>query len=83
MIVQLVMQAMANDQVLNIDEQTVLNHITVQAPGRPSAEEANNTIHQPAPEGRKVGRKELCPCGSCQKFKWCHSANRQTRYSGP
>lgn len=23
----------------------------------------------------KVGRNELCPCGSKLKFKWCHGRN--------
>ena len=25
-----------------------------------------------ASEGRKVGRNEVCPCGSGKKFKKCH-----------
>jgi len=25
-------------------------------------------------QGRKVGRNELCPCGSGKKFKYCHGA---------
>ena len=25
--------------------------------------------------GRKVGRNDPCPCGSCKKYKKCHGAN--------
>ncbi|MBA4116603.1 MAG: SEC-C domain-containing protein [Rubrobacter sp.] len=33
--------------------------------------------------GQKVGRNEMCPCGSGQKFKRCHGTNGRTRYVGP
>ncbi len=83
MIVQMVMQAKANDEVPAINEQTVINNITVQTSGQSPSAESSSTNGQTSAEGRKVGRNELCPCGSGQKFKRCHGANGQTRYIGP
>ncbi len=83
MIVQMVMQAKANDETPTINEQTVINNITVQTPDQPFSAESGGTNGQTSAEGRKVGRNEPCPCGSGQKFKRCHGANGQTRYGGP
>ncbi len=83
MIVQMVMQAKANDEVPAINEQTIINNITVQTSGQSPSAESSSTNGQTSAEGRKVGRNELCPCGSGQKFKRCHGANGQTRYIGP
>ncbi len=83
MIVQMVMQAKANDETPAINEQTVINNITVQTPGQPSSAEPSDPNGQTPAEGRKVGRNEPCPCGSGQKFKRCHGADGQTRYVGP
>jgi preprotein translocase subunit SecA len=43
----------------------------------PPAEESTPETQQAAPfvrDVRKVGRNELCPCGSGKKFKHCHGA---------
>lgn len=37
-------------------------------PARPGVEVPDTYVR----EGRKVGRNELCPCGSGQKYKQCH-----------
>ena len=42
---------------------------------RPSDEKGSNTSPGAAPfvrPGRKIGRNELCPCGSGKKYKSCH-----------
>jgi preprotein translocase subunit SecA len=48
-------------------------------PGRPSGRpppQPRMVAPQPARrEGPKIGRNDLCPCGSGQKFKKCHGAN--------
>ena len=36
---------------------------------------SGTTAHQPASKGAKVGRNELCPCGSGKKYKRCCGAN--------
>ena len=46
-----------------------------QLPGRPAAAAES---HTPVVRGeRKVGRNELCPCGSGKKYKHCHGALAQ------
>lgn len=35
-----------------------------------------------ANQGREIGRNEPCPCGSGKKFKSCHGAGGETRYTG-
>ncbi len=32
-------------------------------------------VHEPVKAGDKVGRNDLCPCGSGKKYKKCHGAN--------
>jgi len=41
---------------------------------QPMAAEAGEPVAQFVRETRKVGRNELCPCGSGKKFKHCHGA---------
>ena len=36
---------------------------------------SGTTAHQPASKGAKVGRNEICPCGSGKKYKRCCGAN--------
>ena len=31
----------------------------------------------PINKSKKIGRNELCPCGSGKKYKYCHRKNRQ------
>lgn len=49
------------------------------ATGEPAMMESGNTYHDPSVQrqepvrvGPKVGRNDLCPCGSGKKFKNCH-----------
>ncbi|MDF1781552.1 MAG: preprotein translocase subunit SecA [Alcanivoracaceae bacterium] len=55
-----------------------LEHMKLQQPSlNPEGDAAPQTdgAAQPAVRaGRKVGRNELCPCGSGKKFKHCHGA---------
>jgi len=41
---------------------------------QPMAAESGDPVSQFVRETRKVGRNELCPCGSGKKFKHCHGA---------
>ncbi len=41
---------------------------------QPMAAESGEPVAQFVRESRKVGRNELCPCGSGKKFKHCHGA---------
>lgn len=83
MVVQMVIQAKANNEIPDINEQTVINNITVQTPGQPPVVKSTTTIRNTSDQGRKVGRNELCPCGSGKKFKRCHGASGQNRYVEP
>ena len=51
-------------------------HAQAPALGEASAADAGAAATQPLEtfvrEGRKVGRNELCPCGSGKKYKQCH-----------
>jgi hypothetical protein len=83
MVAQMVMQARANDEAPDINEQTVINHITVQSPHQPPAVNSSTTIRGTSGQDRKVGRNELCPCDSGLKFKKCHGAGGETHYAEP
>ena len=52
------------------------NHAQAPALGEASSADAGAAATQPLEtfvrEGRKVGRNELCPCGSGKKYKQCH-----------
>jgi len=37
-----------------------------------AAASGNETPHQRVSEGEKIGRNDLCPCGSGKKYKKCH-----------
>jgi hypothetical protein len=83
MAVQMVMQAKENNEVPDINEQTVINNITVQTPGQPPAVDSSTTIRGISDQGRKVGRNEPCPYGSGLKFKKCHGAGGESHYTEP
>ncbi len=55
------------------DEQDYYTEPTYDIPGKPSTVTKNNTVGKF--EEPKIGRNELCPCGSGKKFKQCHGAN--------
>ena len=56
-----------SEQVKNARANDAAKAIKVKA----SAEgQFNNNMYN----GKKVGRNELCPCGSGKKFKYCHGA---------
>jgi preprotein translocase subunit SecA len=44
----------------------------VSEPALPEAAPQEAAIETFVRESRKVGRNELCPCGSGKKFKHCH-----------
>jgi preprotein translocase subunit SecA len=44
-------------------------------PPRPARTGGDDTVRQVKREEPKVGRNDLCPCGSGKKYKKCHGAN--------
>ncbi|MFT5115581.1 MAG: preprotein translocase subunit SecA, partial [Parasphingorhabdus sp.] len=80
-------QIQSEEQVANMEaqrkEQPELEYVHADAPTDDTASSQNSppemTMRRPAEsvqtfvrDGRKVGRNEVCPCGSGKKFKQCH-----------
>jgi uncharacterized protein YecA (UPF0149 family) len=41
---------------------------------RPEAKGGADSVETVKREGKKVGRNDLCPCGSGRKYKKCHGS---------
>lgn len=48
------------------------NHSSVDAGDDASNQQNDGSVPQYRRDGRKIGRNEVCPCGSGKKFKQCH-----------
>ena len=73
------LEALAAEEHQALLDQAVARHAG--AGGDASAEEVLAQMRQaaasappPAPPAPKIGRNDLCPCGSGKKFKKCHGA---------
>lgn len=75
-----------SQQAKDAEPTQIINNVTVVqeaslVPAQPQA------VPPPQPTtsayGKKIGRKEPCPCESDKKFKHCHGENGEKRYYGP
>jgi preprotein translocase subunit SecA len=70
-------QAEEEDRQRRLEQAMRLQHATPESLVAPATALPSGPDAQVAPfvrEVRKVGRNEVCPCGSGKKFKHCHGA---------
>jgi hypothetical protein len=74
MIIQMLQSTPGNIPDINIDPDIVVN-ATIQQQSRPPMSQPHTERHTHENSPRrvaKVGRNDVCPCGSGKKYKYCH-----------